>query len=373
VRVSIAAVVLLATGCTGVAVHDTDVRDDAASDIVADGDAGTITDARVVGVTTRRWIDTTRDTPANGDAGAHTGRNLPTEIWYPALGAPDMGDIRDAPPDRSAGPFPIVLFVHGSSGTARQSTFLTRALASAGYLVAAADFPLTAFTTPGGPSDLHVDDQLGDLTFLANQLTAANTESSDLLAGVIDTAHYVVAGHSTGGTVALLAAYAPDIHDARFAGAAALAPCACFFATTFFTTRTVPLLVIAGTEDHFVPITDNGERAYTLAGPPKDLVALVGGTHLYFTDLRIADDTLMPTPTTGEDAIAMALARYNGGTGCDMPPSFPGDPPMSFDARHRHTIEWVTAFADATLRNRQEGIAALRARNESDLHIQHAP
>jgi predicted dienelactone hydrolase len=163
------------------------------------------------------------------------------------------------------------------------------------------------------------------------------------------------------------------MHDARVAGVVALAPCACFFADSFFATRATPLLVMAGTEDHFVPITNNGQRAYMLAGPPKDLVALVGGTHLYFTDLRIADDTLMPTPTTGEDVIAMALARYNGGTACDTPPSFPGDPAMSFDAQHRHTIEWVTAFADATLRNRPDAIMALRARGESDLHVQHAP
>ena len=357
--------------CSPVAPRDAGV--DALDDLADDADAQALpADARIVGVTTRTWTDPTRTTPANGDAGAHDGRTLATEVWYPALGIAGT-EGRDAPPVSSTAGYPLVLFVHGSSGSRRTSASITRALAGAGFVVAAADFPLTAFGTPGGASDLHVDDQLGDLRFLADQLDAASRDESDLLAHAIDATHYVVAGHSTGGTVALLAAYAPDIHDARVAGAAALAPCACFFNDVLFTTRSMPLLVMAGTDDHFVPYENNGARAYALATPPKDMVALVGGNHLYFTDLRVSDDTLMPMPTTAHDDIAIALARYGGGTACDPSPAPGADPLMAFDAQHRHTIEWLTAFANATLRGDGSSLTALRARADADLRAQHQP
>lgn len=330
-------------------------------------------DARIPGVFTRTWTDTTRGTPANGVAAATATRTLVTEVWYPALGVGGSPEIRDAPPDRTAAPFPTVLFVHGSSGTRRQSAFLTRALAIAGCVVAAADFPLTTFGTPGGSSDLHVDDQLGDLRFIADQLATTLGDPHEVLSGAVDPSRYLVVGHSTGGTVALLAAYAPDLHDRRVAGVAALAPCACFFADAFFATRPIPLLVIAGTDDHFVPIATNGARAYALALPPRDFVTLVGGNHLYFTDLRVSDDALMPNPTTAHDAIAAALARYSGGTACEPIPPAGSDPLMAFDVQHRHTVQWVTAFAESVLRGRANPLAALRTVADPGLVVMHSP
>src|SRR5262249_25781076 len=137
-----------------------------------------------IGVTTRNLFDASRSTPENDGVPAHPGRSLPTEIWYPAAqgpGAPaaDGTANRDAPVDPSGAPYPLVLFVHGSTSFRTQSTFLTTALAAAGYVVAAADFPLTAAATPGGPSDLHFDDQVGDLSFIADQLAAAAFDPAD--------------------------------------------------------------------------------------------------------------------------------------------------------------------------------------------------
>jgi len=168
-----------------------------------------------VGVTTRQFVDATRSTPENQGVPSRPMRELPTEIWYPAVLVAGAAEEHDAPLDTRAAPYPLLFFVHGSSSFRRQSTFLTQALAAAGYVVAAADFPLTALATPGGPSDLHFDDQLGDLSFLANQLEEISRSGDDLLSGAIDPSGYGVIGHSTGGTVALLAAYAPDVHDAR--------------------------------------------------------------------------------------------------------------------------------------------------------------
>ena len=330
------------------------------------------TDASVVGVTTRTWIDSTRGIPANGDAGARSSRALVTELWYPALGVAGEPEIRDASASHVGAPFPLVLFVHGSSGTRRSSPFLAQALAAAGYVVAAADFPLTTIETPGGPTEFHVDDQVGDLRFIADQVAAASASASDVLSGLVDASRYVVVGHSTGGTVALLAAFAPDIHDGRVAGSVALAPCACFFGNAFYLTRAMPLLVISGTDDRFVPITTNSERAYGLAGAPKDMVTLVGGNHLYFTQYRISDDALMPTQTTSTSPVVSALVRY-GSNPCEPVPPPISDPLMAFDVQHRHTVEWTVAFVEAILRGRGAAMVALRGRSEPDLRVQHVP
>ena len=310
-----------------------------------------------VGVTTRKLVDMSRATPQNGGQPGMSSRNLPTEIWYPIAGS-DPGETRDAPPLARTAPWPLLLFVHGSDGNRRQSTFLTDGLAAAGYVVAAADFPLTASSTPGGSSDLHVDDQLGDLRFLQRTLTMPSAALSPL--PTIEAKRYAVIGHSTGGTVALLAAFAPDTHDDQLAAAVALAPCACFFGDAFFTTRSVPLLVAAGTDDLFVPPADNGVRAFTLAPPPRLLATLVGGTHLYFTDYPIPDATLHPMPTTSDADLAVTLARYGGGACSPIPP--PGmDPGLTSDEQQALTVPLVVAFLEAQLGANGKPLADLEA------------
>src|SRR5262249_23720738 len=156
------------------------------------------------GVTTRDLFDPSRPTPENHGVAAHPGRSLPTEIWYPAVPAPGSPTgtgvaVRDARLDPSGAPYPLVLFVHGSTAFRTQSTFLTTALAAAGYVVAAADFPLTAVATPGGPSELHFDDQVSDLSFIADQLAAVARDATDPLFSAVGADGYVVVGHSTGG------------------------------------------------------------------------------------------------------------------------------------------------------------------------------
>src|SRR5437016_1413046 len=82
---------------------------------------------------------------------------------------------------------------------------------------------------PGGPTDRFANEQHADVTFLARSLDAATAAPRDVLTGAVRAgAGYAVTGHSTGGTISLVAAYAPDVHDDRVRAVAALAPCACF-------------------------------------------------------------------------------------------------------------------------------------------------
>jgi len=300
---------------------------------------------------TRQLVDGSRPTPANGAAPALAQRNLPTDIRTPILQADAGADVPRI--------FPLVLFVHGSSSGRATSTFLLNGLAARGYLVAAADFPLTALDTPGGASDWHCEDQLGDLTFLANTLFTAAQDPADDLYGTLDAqSGFSVVGHSTGGTIAVLSAEAPTPHDARVRAAVSLSGDSCFLADSIFHTRPLPLLFLGATADQLVPVADNIERAYSLAGPPATLGVLDGGTHLFFTDFPLPDDIGgAPEPTTPSAPLAETLAAYGGGTACT--PQSPGPQTLSFDEQHALTVALVADFLDSAVRADDAQLAAL--------------
>jgi predicted dienelactone hydrolase len=289
-----------------------------------------------VDVMTRTFVDTTRPTPANGTAPASSQRRLVTDIWHPTSG----------------GPFPLIVFVHGSTTSRKQSTFLTQALAEAGYVVVAADFPLTAGSTPGGSSDLHVEDERGDVAFLADRAAAFAADETDPLHGAIDpAAGYAVVGHSTGGTVALLSAFG-DAHDDRVRAAVTISGDSCFFAPAFFTRRAVPLLSLTGSRDLFVPPPDNARRTYDLAGPPKMFASLVGGNHMFFTDFEIDDAQIALPPTTATSDLAVTLAKYGDGAACSPIPAPSTDPPMAFADEHDWAARIITDYLDHVLRGK---------------------
>jgi alpha-beta hydrolase superfamily lysophospholipase len=339
-----------------------------------DHDAGATdgaTDAEVtslpVGVTTRTWIDTARPTPQNGTAPAQPSRTLATEIWYPTSAtSPLAPTLRDVPVAQG-GPYPLVLFVHGSSSGRLLYTFLTIALAQAGYVVAAADFPLTALDTPGGPSDLNVSAEVGDLAFLCDQLKAASLDSTDILRGAVDGLGYAVVGHSTGGAVAELAAFAGDdaaiTHDPRVRAAVPLSGDACMFDPGFFKTRAVPIFAIGASDDLFVRFANSGQWVFDNTSAPHLLVNLVGGQHLHFTDLGFLDADLGPVPTGPTSPLAVTLQAY-GDAGACLPVPPPGaDAPISIDTQHALVIQLVTAYLDAEMRQSPAALTALEGAN----------
>jgi len=326
-----------------------------------------------VGVVTRDLVDSTRPTPANGAAPMTADRRLTTEIWYPAPKEGAEPEVTNAPLATSDGPFPLVLFVHGFGTSRRQSIFLTQALASAGYVVVAADFPFTASSSPGGESDLHVEDQTEDLQFLADQAAALAGDAKDALHGAIDPSQgYAVVGHSTGGTVALLAAYGAG-HDDRLRAAVSISGDSCFFAPSFFETRSVPLLALTGSRDLLVPPPDNIRRTYELAAAPKVYASIVGGNHLGFSDFDIDDAVLSLPPTTASSDLAKTLAAYGDGAACEPIPPPSSDAKLDFDAQHALAIEIVSTYLDAVMLGLGEPLAELEAAADPKVVIEHDP
>jgi len=68
-------------------------------------------------------------------------RQLVTVIRYPAAVESSRVDVLAAPPARSAGPFPLVLFAEGYDITPAPYARLLQTWAQAGYVVAAPIFP----------------------------------------------------------------------------------------------------------------------------------------------------------------------------------------------------------------------------------------
>ncbi|MEQ8843083.1 MAG: hypothetical protein RIB98_19070 [Acidimicrobiales bacterium] len=165
-----------------------------------------------------------------------TSRELPTgnlvEIWYPAgpdaEGQTDTYAVRDFTPEvmralvpadiddqvtvaagRDAstaedGPFPLVMFSHGSTSFRFQSTNLAHHLASWGLVVASADHPSRSLANflerpEGGPSS--ADDVLAAL-----ELVTTDPE----LGPAIDADRVGLSGHSAGGGTTLAVAATGD-------------------------------------------------------------------------------------------------------------------------------------------------------------------
>lgn len=161
---------------------------------------------------------------------------LTVEVWYPAKFGSDAGktpvryDIRPQLPasqqgmisdsdnpwqdcdcyrdlelDTSHGPYPVVVFVHGTAAFRTQSLAQMTHWASRGFVVVAADHPglkladMLSFVCPDSASgsqnlDADVDAMLGALESPSGEL--------DFLADRIDMTRIGVVGHSAGGNAA---------------------------------------------------------------------------------------------------------------------------------------------------------------------------
>jgi hypothetical protein len=76
-------------------------------------------------------------------------RKLVIDVWWPP----------------TTGPHPLILFAHGFALTPADYAPLLRAIASAGYVVAAPIFPLTNTNAPGGPDEADLANQSRDVSF----------------------------------------------------------------------------------------------------------------------------------------------------------------------------------------------------------------
>ncbi len=208
-----------------------------------------------VGVQVEHWIDESRQEVFGPDANAP--REMMVQIWYPATGKSDervkyldppaevsaaltevlglpsfafdhLNLVRqdiwvDAELKTRAGPYPVLLFSHGWTGTRNQNTFQLAELASHGYIVVSVDHTYGAVVTPfpdgravrynpaALPGSEEFDDELEyveTLNILVSQWAQDFSFILDELetrydADVIDFDNIGIFGHSTGAGAAV--------------------------------------------------------------------------------------------------------------------------------------------------------------------------
>jgi len=195
-----------------------------------------------------------------------------TSVTYPS------GGVRGVPAAHRE--FPLVVFSHGYAGFRTQSSFLTAALASWGFVVAAPDHNSRSLTQvllgPVG-STTDVQDLRQTITVMGKRSRA----KGGWLSGRVDMAHVGAVGHSAGGrAVENLALVDPRVDT--FIGLAGASTGALDSEAPEVPHK--PGLLMAATDDGIVGL-DKMQSAYDAMKSPKRLVLVGGAGHLVFSDL----------------------------------------------------------------------------------------
>lgn len=278
------------------------------------------------------------------------------EVWYPAdtAGPADAvpgGEHRDAP--APAGTHPLVVYSHHSVGSSRAATFLTRHLASHGYVVAAPDHsgvtpPVEGEQTP----DAHrarVD------AIVAARVPDVRTVLDRMLAGAarvdLDPEHVGLVGHSFGGWTVLAA---PDVEPRVRAvvahspgGSKNPRPGILPLDLDFAWGHEVPTLYLAAEDDVSIPPEQVRDVFDRTPGPTR-MITLRRADHLHFIDNVETSHEALRTMTLPGDAAWIPAAMRPIGELCTGAQA------------HLFVRGLTLAHLDATLRS-NEGARALLA------------
>ena len=289
VLIAVAALVLLAAALVGVVWFRTAPEPPG---------AGTESRARLahgpqsVGKLELEWVDTSRPTAANGDQPASPERRFAVTLWYP---------------EAATGKHPLAVYSHGFLSSRHGGAYHAEHLASHGYVVVSADYPLSHGGAPGGPNFLDVVNQPADVSFLIDRALALDGADRPF-EGEIDTQRIGVFGLSLGGITSTLVAFHPEWRDPRVAAAISIAGPADVLGPAFFDHAAVPFLMIAGTSDAIIDYELNAlpipARARTGA-----LLSIAGGTHVGFVGLAAGLFRLLGNP----DRVACRAAFQSSG------------------------------------------------------------
>lgn len=229
------------------------------------------------------WYPATRGSEANQTRARYDIRaslNASQRTTIPDADNPwqDCDCYRDLPLDEAHGPYPAVVFVHGTAAFRHQSLAIVTHWASRGFVVVAADHPglllgdvLTMLCpdTPTGTLDL-----AGDVAALVTALGAPGGELA-FLAGHVDASRLAVAGHSAGANTAAAATGLPGVRVAIMLAGNRAAPDSATLERVLF---------MSGDNDTLVqPSAVHG--AWAQSATPRHYLKILGAGHLAFSDL----------------------------------------------------------------------------------------
>jgi dienelactone hydrolase len=320
-----------------------------------------------VGVRTLRFEDSGRKKPDG------TPRVLLTELWYPAAesarGSPGatydvrtlLTDeqreqnahldtpllhtpaVRDAPPHRAHGPYPLVVFSHGKAGIRWQSTYLTVLLASHGYVVVSADHEGDTLADAVRGEQVHsllaAEQRPEDVSLLIGRM--GRLPEGDPLRGLLDLERVGVAGHSFGAFTALRVA----VTDRRVKAIVPQTPTSTDLAWLGLgedVRLEIPVMIQGARLDRSLPWDDHVVPAWEAQQRPRYLLDLRQGGHFSYSDLCAFDLARLAGSVDlgySDEDIARVL-----GDGCGAPA-----PPSSL--AHPLINHFAVGFFNAVLRH----------------------
>lgn len=188
-----------------------------------------------VGVQTLEWVNKGQINVLKSQEGVDPiyDRPIKVEVWYPATlpsGAQELETynevlgvandkkrslipftyagraVRNAPPQSTDKPFPLVVVSHGYPGSRLFLSYLTENLASKGYVVVAIDHTESTFRDAAGFQSTLLN-RAKDILFVINQVAELSTPiSKNFLSGLVDANNTGLIGYSMGGYGVLNAA-----------------------------------------------------------------------------------------------------------------------------------------------------------------------
>ncbi len=201
-------------------------------------------------------------------SGGGTGRQIQTEIYYPATTAGNNTDV-------ATGQFPVVVFGHGFAMGWDAYVPIYDSLAANGFIVA---LPRTEGSLLPAPSH---GDFGKDLALVSDKMLLLNSNSSSPFFQKIN-GRKAIGGHSMGGGATFLAnQYTTGLNCMFTFAAAETNPSAVSAAANIQT----PNLVISGSLDCVAPPADHQIPMYNaLPNTCKTLISITGGYHCQFNN-----------------------------------------------------------------------------------------
>jgi predicted dienelactone hydrolase len=279
-------------------------------------------------------------------------RPLTVDVWFPIAPAADTAPLAPqrytllpdvyyqsptalaATPDQIApGPFPLIVYSHGSNAIRYLHSAYTEFLAGHGYVVVAADhtgntvFDLIAGAGTDADRQRIAFDRPDDVRRLVDAFTDPADATAGGFAVSVDADDVAVTGHSLGGYTSIASATGVTtevgevLPDDRVDAIITLAPAVggALLTDERLAALDVPMMVIVGTDDATTPVDPNVTRLWDLTtNTPAYRVELVHGEHQTFTDFCSYQEAV-PTLPAVPQAVVDLIDDYAVG-GCS-----PGD------------------------------------------------